>query len=217
MPPVRILLVDDQSIILDGLEALIGQMPEFSVCGRAGNGKEAVAQAKTLKPDVVLMDVSMPEMDGVEATRLVTRALPRTRVLVLTMYNNPDLVRDLMDAGASGYLLKNTGRKELHEALTAMAAGEHYFAGPVQDALHEHRAGERKPGEQGHTLTKREKEVVLLIAAGCTTQEIADRLFLSPATIETHRKNIFHKLDCHNSAALVKYALERGWQMDIGS
>ena len=182
MPQVRILLADDQSIILDGLEALIGQMQGFSVCGRAANGREAVTLAKALKPDVVLMDVSMPEMDGVEATRLLTRAQPRTRVLVLTMYNNADLVRDLLDAGASGYLLKNTGRAELHEAITAVAAGERYFAAPVQEAMQEPRP-ERKPGEPGHTLTKREKEVVRLIAAGCTTQEIAERLFLSPATI----------------------------------
>jgi two-component system response regulator NreC len=217
MSRVRILLADDQSIILDGLEALIAQTPEFVVCGRAGNGREAVDQARALRPDVVLMDVSMPELDGIEATRQVKKMLPRTQVLVLTMYNSADLVHELMEAGASGYLLKNTGRKELHEAITAVAAGRRYMAASVQEVLdaESRRAGEGRPRET--TLTKREKEVVMLIAAGRTTQEIADKLFLSPATIETHRKNIFHKLDCRNYAALVKYALERGWLVDTPS
>lgn len=217
MAQMRILLVDDQSIILDGLEALLEQMPGFIVCGRAGNGAEAVKQAKALRPDVVLMDISMPRMDGVEATKLVKKALPRCQVLALTMYNTSDVARDLMDAGASGYLLKNTNRKELAEAIATVAAGGRYFAAPVQSRVEELRATTDKgPKEGSGHLTRREKDVVRLIVSGRTTQEIAELLFLSPATVETHRKNIFHKLACHNSTALVKYALERGWHLDLG-
>ncbi len=215
MPVTRILLVDDQSIILDGLEALISQNDDFLVCGRASNGREAVEKAIALRPDVVLMDISMPEMDGIEATRAVKKGVKGAQVLVLTMYNNPEFVRELMDAGASGYVLKNTGRVELREAIVAVAAGQRYLAKPVQQMLDESQRStpERKEGDGYHALTKREKQIVKLIMNGKTTQEIADALFLSVTTIETHRKNIFHKLAIRNTAGIVKYAMERGWEL----
>ncbi len=213
MKTIRILLVDDQSIILDGLEALIALNDRFSVCGRANNGKEAVALAQQLKPDVVLMDISMPEMDGIEATREVKKRLNKTHVLMLTMYNNADFVRELLDAGASGYLLKNTGRAELWEAILTVMSGQRYLAKPVLDMLNARNAELAAQGTEPdfHALTKREKEIAKMLVEGGTSQDIAEKLFLSVSTIETHRKNIHHKLGVHSTAGIVRYAIERGW------
>lgn len=214
---IRILLVDDQSIILDGLEALIAQNDRFAVCGRATNGMEAVTLARQTKPDVILMDISMPEMDGIEATREVKKHLKKTHVLMLTMYNNADFVRELMDAGASGYLLKNTGRAELWEAILTVMNGERYLARPVRDMLNARNAQLAEQGVEPdfHALTKREKEIAKLLVEGRTTQDIATKLFLSASTVETHRKNIHHKLGVHSTAGIVRYAIERGWTQHI--
>jgi len=213
MAAIRILLVDDQSIILDGLEALIAQNDDFIVCGRANNGLEAIAKVKALAPDVVLMDINMPEMDGIEATKKVKKLTKSPQVLVLSMYNNVDFVREMMDAGASGYVLKNTGRVELREAILTVAAGHRYLAKPVQDTLDASYTVAAEKAEVGsyHSLTKREKEIVKLIVGEKSSQQIAEVLFLSVQTVETHRKNIFHKLNIHTTAGIVRYAMERGW------
>lgn len=214
MATTSLLLVDDQSIILDGLEAVLAHEEGFSVVGRAANGNEAVAQARLLKPDVVLMDISMPEMDGIEATRALLKCCRKSRVLVLSMYNNKEFVNEIMDAGASGYVLKNTGKEELMEALRSVAAGFRYLGRAVQESLEEGDRFKDRDGEQGYqAITKREKQVMKLICLECTTQEIAAALGISPQTVETHRKNIMHKLDIRNTAGLVKYALERGWNV----
>jgi len=209
---MKLLLADDQSIILDGLEALLEHDEEVQVVGRASNGREAVERSKELKPDVVLMDISMPEMDGIEATRAVLACCEGTRVLVLSMYDHHDLVHEIMEAGASGYVLKNVGKEELRRALRVVAAGQQYLTTEVQAALEKDIRRKESLGDTGYqVLTKREKEVVELVCMECTTQEIATTLFLSPQTIDTHRKNIMHKLGLRNSAGLVKYAKDRGW------
>lgn len=212
---IKVLIVDDQSIIRDGLEAILTTDPEITVCGHACNGLEALKLCKEHAPDVVLMDISMPEMDGIEATKAIRKRWKKTQVLVLSMYNNHEFVNELMDAGASGYVLKNTGRLELKEAITAVANGHRYLAKPVQATLEESQQAMlgSNGGERYHSLTKREKEIVKLIVKERTTVEIADVLSLSTGTIETHRKNIFHKLDVRNAAGLVKYAMERGWEL----
>jgi DNA-binding NarL/FixJ family response regulator len=213
MPAIRILLVDDQSIILDGLEALIAQNDDFVVCGRANNGREALEKTKELKPDVVLMDINMPEMDGIEATKQIKRSADSPEILVLSMYNNVEFVREMLDAGASGYVLKNTGRVELREAILAVASKQRYLAKPVQDILDASYAvsAARPEGEGYSSLTKREKEIVKLIVDMKTSSEMAEILGLSAATIDTHRKNILHKLNIHSTAGVVRYGMERGW------
>ncbi len=209
--PITVLLVDDQAIMLDGLEALLSRDPGLSVVGRAGNGKEAVASVAALDPDVVLMDISMPEMDGIEATRRIKKLSGTSRVLVLSMYNNKEFVRELMAAGASGYLLKNAGHEELHQAIRSVAEGRTYLAAEVRKALEEGNVQLRHSVAHGYqALTKREKEIISLIANGRSSQEIAEQLFLSIDTVNTHRKNILHKLDLTNTASLVKYSVERG-------
>ena len=213
--PIKILLVDDQNIMLDGLESLLKDDSDFQVVGRANNGAQAITQTESLSPDVVLMDISMPEMDGIEATRALKekRKTRDVKILVLSMYALKDFVDELMEAGASGYVLKNTTREELREALLTVASGHRYLAKPVEAVMEQaSRFKPRANGDGFHALTRREKEIIKLVVAEKSTQEIADELHLSPATVETHRKNIFHKLDIRNTAGLVKYAMERGWK-----
>jgi two-component system nitrate/nitrite response regulator NarL len=209
MVPIRLLIVDDQSIFLDGLEALLTQDPELHIVGRANNGVEAVRKARELVPHVVLMDISMPEMDGIDATRAMIKANKNVRVLVLSMYNNRDFVNELLDAGAHGYLLKNTGKEELREAIRTVAEGGRYLARAVEPLVGH--SGDGNTVEPHASLTKREKEIIQMVVQEMTTQEIAERLSLSAQTVDTHRKNIMHKLNVRNTAGLVKYALERGW------
>lgn len=209
---MTLLLVDDQSIILDGLEALLAHEPDVQVVGRATSGAEAVERARELFPDVVLMDINMPGMDGIEATKALLKCCTDTSVLVLSMYDHPDLVREIMEAGARGYVLKNVGKEELGLALRAVAAGDRYIARDVQKAMDRDRRFQDRAGATGcNVLTKREQEVVKLICREYSTAEIAEMLFLSPQTVDTHRKNILQKLAVKNSAGLVKYAMERGW------
>ena len=209
---MTLLLADDQSIILDGLEALLHYDAEVEVVGRAMNGLEAVQLARKLQPDVVLMDISMPVMDGIEATRELMKCCKSTRVLILTMYGNKEFVHEIMEAGACGFLLKNVGKEELRKALKAVAAGQRYIAAEVRHILDEDSRFKDSEGDRAYvSLTKREKEVVKLICMERTTQEVAMALRLSTQTVETHRKNIMHKLDLRNTAGLVKYAAERGW------
>lgn len=213
MASTNILLVDDQGIILDGLEAMLSQYDDLVICGRATNGRMAVEMARTMDPDVVLMDINMPEMDGIEATRTILKQRPGTHILILSMYNNVEFIHELMDAGACGYVLKNTDRVELYNAIQSATNGRRYLAPAVQATLdHDKRPMAKvREGFAYASLTKREKEVVKLIMAELTAQQIADRLCLSKDTVDTHRKNIFSKLDIHTTAGIVKYAMERGW------
>lgn len=209
---ISILLVDDQPIILDGLEALLAQESGLVVVGRACNGREAVERALELQPDVVLMDIGMPGMDGVEATKALLKCSTDTHVLVLSMYNHPDMVREIFEAGANGYVLKNVGKEELALALRTVAMGGMHVAPEIVAVLDQDRRFKDRPGETGcNVLSKREREVVQLICKEHSTQEIADVLFISTQTVDTHRKNIMHKLAVKNSAGLVKYAIDRGW------
>ncbi len=207
-----LLLVDDQSMILDGVEALLATMPGITVAGRATNGKDAIEQAGVLQPDLVVMDVNMPGMDGIEATKHLLRASPESRVLMLSMYGHKEFVLEVLDAGARGYLLKNAGKDELRAALQTILQGGEYLSPELRKLLDEGDRFKDRRGEDGYgVLTKREVQIVKLILGERTTQEIADQLFLSAQTVETHRRNIMHKLDVRNTAGLVKYAMERGW------
>ncbi|MBK9420174.1 MAG: response regulator transcription factor [Flavobacteriales bacterium] len=207
-----ILLADDQSIILDGLEALLEQNPAVRVVGRASTGVEAVMRARELKPDIVLMDINMPELDGIEATKALLKCSSRTRVLVLSMHDHKDVVQEVLEAGAKGYLLKNVGKEELMEAILTVAAGKRYLAREIRDRMELPATDTGLKQEKCYTaLTKREKQVVQLICMERTTMEIATALNISPETVNSHRKNIMIKLDVRNIAGLVKYAKDRGW------
>ncbi len=211
MAPITLLLVDDQSIILDGLSALLEHDERFSIVGRAADGREALALARELRPDVILLDINMPVMDGTEAARELRAWRPDQKILVLSMYGNRDLVEELLDTGVNGYILKNAGRAELCQAIIRVAGGLRHLSGDIQDLMDAPPARERKPGDGPVTPTKREKEIIRMIMGEHSTQQIAESLGLSPSTVETHRKNILSKLGLHNSTGLVRYAMERGW------
>ena len=210
--PLTLLLVDDQAIFMDGIESLLAGMAEVRVVGKAHNGRDALGLVTTLQPDLVLMDINMPHMDGIEASKRMRKASPDTRVIVLSMYSHREFVLELLDSGVGGYLLKTAGKEELLTAIRTVAAGRQYIAEELRALA---QRPDRTAGREGELkygpLTSREVQIVRLILQERTSQEIADHLFLSPATVETHRRNILHKLDCRNIAGLVKYAMERGW------
>lgn len=210
MAPITLLLVDDQDIILDGLSALLQDDERFHILGRASNGQEAVIKAAELGPDVVVMDINMPMMDGIEAARMIRASSIDRKILMLSMYGNRDFVEELLDAGVSGYLLKNAGRKELCQAIVTVANGGRCLASRIQVIMDDPISRSRRPGETP-VPTRREKEIIRMIVGERSTEQIARSLGLSTSTVETHRKNILSKLGLHNSTGLVRYALERGW------
>lgn len=207
MVTVRILIAEDQQLVRQGLIALLS-VDDVTVVGEAEDGKVAVEMARTLLPDVVLMDLSMPELDGVEATRRIKQVAPQVRVLVLTVANCERRVAEALAAGADGYALKKLGHGELMAAITAVCSGKAYL-GP---GLSEELVKEYLEGAElgGGSLTSREREVLRLIARGLKNREIADDLGIAIKTVETHRTKIMQKLDLHNSAELAAYAIRRG-------
>jgi DNA-binding NarL/FixJ family response regulator len=213
MNKLRILLVDDHALMREGLAVLINSHPCMEVVGNASDGDEALTQAALTKPDLVLMDVSMPVLNGIEATRLLKRELPSLKVLALTAYDNHVYLRQLMAAGASGYVLKRTAAKSLIDAIEAVAAGGTYLEPGMADAPE----GEAVPGNalRGEirrlTLTEREQEVLTLVAKGHTNKEISSHLGISVKTVEVHKSNIMSKLGLKNRADVVRYALTLGW------
>lgn len=205
--PIRILIAEDQLLVRQGLAALL-KAEDVQIIGEAEDGASAVEMAKSLKPDIVLMDLSMPGLDGVEATRRLKRAAPQIRVLILTIANCERRVAEALAAGADGYALKRLGHEELMAAINSVRMGRQYL-GPGLDAalVREHLDG----GEASvPALTARELEVLRLIAQGLKNREIAETLSIAIKTVETHRTKIMQKLDLHNSAELATYAIRRG-------
>jgi two-component system, NarL family, response regulator NreC len=204
---VRIVLAEDQQLVRQGLVALLA-VDDVTIVGEAEDGKGAVEMARTLAPDVVLMDLSMPELDGVEATRRIKQVAPQVRVLVLTVANCERRVAEALAAGADGYALKKLGHAELMAAINAVCAGKTYLGpGLSEDLVKEYLDGSELAGG---SLTAREREVLQLIARGHKNREIADDLGIAIKTVETHRTKIMQKLDLHNSAELAAYAIRRG-------
>ncbi|MEQ9186991.1 MAG: response regulator transcription factor [Cryomorphaceae bacterium] len=206
----RIIIADDHQMFIDGIKALLETM-DVEVIGEANNGKELLALVNSTPVDLILMDVNMPEMDGVEATKAIREAYPDLPVLMLTMHSSRDYIQRLLRAGASGYVLKNTGREELQEAITTVMAGNAFFSEEVSqrimEGLQKKKSQER---EMVVELTPRELDVLKLIAQEMTSNEIAEKLFISHHTVETHRKNLISKLNVRGSAGLVKYAILQG-------
>jgi DNA-binding NarL/FixJ family response regulator len=210
---IRVLVADDQEAVRAGFAALIAAQEQMQVAGEAANGREAVDLARRLFPQVVLMDVRMPVLDGLEATRLICGdpTLERTRVLVLTTFDLDEYVYGALRAGASGFLLKDARPRQLLEAIEVVAAGDALLAPRVTQRLIAEFAARRDPSEPPAAiaeLTAREREVLALVAGGLSNAEIAGRLVISPLTAKTHVRNILRKLDCRDRAALVALAYE---------
>ncbi len=212
---IRVLVADDQAAVRDGFGALIDAQENMLVAGRAANGREAVDLARRTFPQVVLMDIRMPALDGIEATKLICAdpTLGRTRVLVLTTFDLDEYVYSALRAGASGFLLKDTPRRELLHAIEVIAAGDALLSPGVTRRLIAEFAARRDPQTPPAVLaelTDREREILLLVARGHSNEEIAGRLVISPLTAKTHVRNVLRKLDCHDRAGLVALAYETG-------
>jgi two-component system response regulator NreC len=215
MNKIRILLADDHPMVRNGLIKLLEPYKEFIVVGEAGDGEEAVKLTKKLEPDIVIIDLSMPKLSGIEATKLIRKNNPTTKVLVLTMHDNEEYVYQIFKCGAGGYMLKNTGKDDLAAAIHAVAKGEHFFSPRVSEImvnayLRKAQAREEFSGSNKDIpLTSREKEILSYIADGLNNAQIAEKLFISARTVDTHRTNIMQKLDIHDAANLVRYALNK--------
>jgi len=210
VPEIRLLLVDDHAILSAGLRALLGYYDDIEIVGEARDGTEAVELVGELRPDVVLMDIAMPGLNGIEATRLIRQQYPHTRVLVLSQHSDRQYVIAVLQAGASGYILKRALGSDLLGALRAVARGETYLHPEVSSVLVEE---VRCPGE---SLTHREKEILAHIVHGETNPQIAASLSLSIKTVQWHRSNLMSKLNAHNAAELVRIALQRGLVVEEG-
>jgi two-component system response regulator NreC len=208
---IRVLLADDHAVLRAGLRALLNAEPDIEVIGEAADGQEAVALAERLKPDVVVMDITMPRMDGLRATRQITANHPEIRVLVLTMHAEEQYLLQVLEAGGSGYVVKNSADRDLLEAIRVVHRGEAFlYPSATRMLLEAYRRGERPGDGREQVLTEREEEVLRLTAEGYSNTEIAQRIYLSPKTVDTYRQRIMEKLGLHHRAELVRYALEHG-------
>jgi two-component system, NarL family, response regulator NreC len=205
---IRVLLADDHSIVRQGFRMILGAQEDMEIVGEAGNGREAVTMCEQLHPDIVVMDVAMPELNGIEATRRITEAAPHTRVLALSMHKDSVYVREILRAGARGYLLKDSIDVDLLAAVRAIAKGDGYLSPGVSDAvLSDYRKHVTDPLD---LLSSREREVLQLIAEGKTNKEIATLLNLSVYTVDAHRGRIMEKLNLHSTSELVRFAVRKG-------
>lgn len=207
---IRILLVDDHELMRKGIRAMLERNPGFEICAEATSGVEAVEKAQEFRPDVVVLDVTMPQMGGLDAARVISEKVPESYILMFTIHDNEEMVRNTLDAGAHGYILKSDASTRLETAIEAVANGNLYFSSGVAKYVIESVASSG-PTEDIHTsempLSPREIEIVRLLGLGKSSKEIANELFISVRTVETHRRTINRKLEINSVAGLVRYAI----------
>ncbi len=210
----RILLADDHTIVRKGLRSILEREPDMEVVGEAADGREAVRKASALSPDIVVLDITMPKMNGIEAAARIARESPATKIIALTMHSSEEYVYALLKVGAKGYILKDSAPSDLIEAIRAVARGGTYLHPDVSvTVVNEYLkrpAPRSRTGKPAEVLSNREREVLQLIAEGSTNKDIAARLSLSVKTIEAHRTRIMDKLEIHNIAGLTRYAISQG-------
>lgn len=209
---IKILLADDHVMIRAGIRLVIDQMTDYEVVGEADDGQQALELAIKLQPDIVVMDIAMPRLNGLDAAERILRDCPNIHIAILSMYSNEQYVRRALQVGASAYLLKKSAVAELELAFRAMLQGERYLSPPVAALVINELLNPKQEVEitTGEALTSREREIVQLIAEGYSNQEIADQLSLSVHTVRTHRGNLMQKLNLHNQADIVRYAIQTG-------
>jgi DNA-binding NarL/FixJ family response regulator len=210
-----VLIIDDHPLFREGLKSLISRNPRFEVVGEAGNGREGLRMSKRLKPDLVVMDLSLPDKSGIDVTRNIRGLLPETRVMIVSMHSKIDYITESFQAGATGYVVKESATDRLVQGLEAVSRGEYFLdttlSHKVVKKLMEFPEKEAKITDARYeTLTPREQQVMRLLAEGFSSKEIAEKLFISPKTVENHRTNIMSKLDLHSTMELVRYAVRLG-------
>ncbi|MBL4577553.1 MAG: response regulator transcription factor [Flavobacteriales bacterium] len=211
MQEIKVLIADDHQLVIEGIRALLADVENITVVGEAVNGKDCFEKLASIDADVVLMDMDMPIMSGIDATRLIAKTYPNIKVLALTMYNEKALITKMLEAGTVGYMLKNIGKEELQRAITTVNDGEQYFSSEIPITLSRPTTMNTIPEVQEKALdllTPRELEILVHIAEGLSNSEIGKKLFISSRTVDTHRTNLMKKLDVHNVAGLIRFAIQ---------
>ena len=206
--PLRILLAEDHTIVRQGLRALLSMQDDMEVVGEAEDGHTALALASSLQPDVMVMDIGLPLLNGIDATEQITQLYPQIAVLMLSMHSGEEYIRPALRAGARGFLLKGSDLSELTSAIRAVAAGQRFFAPQIAALIRHDQAA--MPDEAAQRLSTRERQILQLVAEGYSSPQIAQRLHIAPKTVETHRARIMQKLHLHDLPALVRYAIRHG-------
>jgi two-component system response regulator NreC len=213
MAKLRILLGDDHTLLRQGLRKILQERPDWEVVAEAGDGRDAVRQALAVQPDIAILDIGMPLMNGIEATRQIVRRRPDIHVLILSMHANEAYIIQALKAGARGYLLKDSADIDLIRGVAVVASGKSFFSPAVAKVMlddYVRRLADKGVADRYDTLSEREREIFQLVAEGHSNKDIAELLSVSPATVETHRAHVLQKLDVHNTAELVLYAVRRG-------
>ncbi|WP_196894212.1 response regulator [Aureivirga marina] len=205
---IKVFLVDDHEIVLNGLKIMLKEEKKLSIIDIAFNGRELLEKLNEKKPDIVLMDITMPILDGIETSKILKKEFPKLKILILTTYTDEKTVKKMLKVGVDGYILKDSSRETILQAILKLMKGESYYDFRITQTVMNSFQQKKKENSE-IDLTKREKEIVSLIANGKHTNEIAEKLFLSPLTVESHRKNIYLKLGINNIALLTRYAIER--------
>jgi DNA-binding NarL/FixJ family response regulator len=208
MSGIKVLIADDHHLMVDGIRSLLDDVEGIEIAGVANDGEETMVFVSRHPVDVILLDIQMPKLNGFQVAEQIKKKYPATKILVLTMYDKPGFIRELLESGVDGYVLKNTGKDELVQGIRTVSKGEKFFSKEVSGIFYD---SFRKEKEDNTFLTTREIEIIKLIAQEFTSQEIADKLFLSHFTIDTHRRNIINKLGVKNTAGLIRYAYENGY------
>jgi len=206
----RLVIVDDHQLIIDGIKALLRDEESIQIVGEASNGKEAIEVIDLLETDVVLLDIDMPVMDGIETSKILHQKYPKLAIIILSMHAEKGLIKNLVEIGVKGYLLKNSSRAEILKALNEVMEGNSYFSPEVTLSLL-NKSSENRSRQSEIDLTDREEEVLRLITSGFTNKEIGEKLFISHRTVDTHRTNLMKKLDVNNLAGVVSYAIKHGF------
>jgi DNA-binding NarL/FixJ family response regulator len=208
---INIILADDHQVVRKGLKALLSAEDEFDIIGEAGDGLETVRLAEELHPDVLILDLMMTGINGLEVTRQLNKKLPQMGIVILSMHSNEAYVLEALRSGAKAYILKESPPEELIRAIKEVSSGRRYLSAPLSErAIEAYTKIDVIPSEPYEQLTTREREIFQLTAQGCTNTEIASKLYISPRTVETHRTNLMRKLDIHNHAQLIQFAIQRG-------
>ena len=211
--PIKVFLADDHAVVRDGLRSLLETQAEITVVGEAANGRETLRQVKRLRPDVVIMDIAMPELNGIEATQQIRGSCPATRVVILSMHANKEHISRALKAGASGFVVKESAGKEVVDAVISVHSGHPYLSRRISETLIEDYVYRRKTAQDKsplESLSSREREILQLVVEGKTSAVIGEILYLSPKTVETYRSRLMQKLEIHDLPGLVKFAIQHG-------